>query len=289
MYSTLVNIHKLNAAQLPAELANIHTPPAQLYWVGQPLDNWLPAPKLAIVGSRKMSAYGKYVTTALAAEVAKAGVTVISGLAYGVDAAAHQAALEAGGTCVAVLPTGLDNIYPAAHRQLAERVRDQGTLVSEYGSQDPVRQVNFVARNRLISALSDAVLITEAALKSGSLATANFALDQGKTVMAVPGNINNPGSEGCNNLIKSGAIPVTSAADIFMAMSIKPPKAKQVIFKGTPQEETLYRLIASGISGQESLALESRLNGPELSNALTGLELGGHIRPAGAGNWILSS
>src|SRR4051812_401777 len=131
MYSTLVNIHKLNAANLPAELANIHTPPAQLYWAGQAIGSWLPTPKLAVVGSRKMSAYGKHVTTSLAAQAATAGITIISGLAYGVDAAAHQATLDVGGICVAVLPTSLDNIYPAAHRQLAESVCRQGTLVSE--------------------------------------------------------------------------------------------------------------------------------------------------------------
>jgi DNA processing protein len=283
-----VNIHKLNAANLPAGLVNIHTPPQQLYWAGRPIENWLDTPKLAIVGSRKMSAYGKGVTTALATAAARAGITIISGLAYGVDATAHQAALEAGAICVAVLPTSLNNIYPSAHRHLAEKIAGQGTLLSEYGADDPIYQVNFVARNRLISGLSDAVLITEASLRSGSLATANFALEQGKTVMAVPGNINSPGSEGCNNLIKSGAIPVTSAADIFLAMGIKPAKAKQIIFRGTPHEEALYKLISGGIADQDNLALESRLSGPELSNALTGLELAGYIRPAGAGNWMLS-
>lgn len=284
-----VNIHKLNASQLPPELADIHSPPKQLYWIGRPMHDWLDTPKLAVVGSRKMSTYGKSVTTSLATEAARAGITIISGLSYGVDAVAHQAGLEAGATCVAVLPTSLNNIYPSAHRQLAERIVNKGTLLSEYGTEDAVYQVNFVARNRLISALSDAVLITEAAVRSGSLATANFALEQGKTVMAVPGNITSAGSEGCNNLIKSGAIPVTSASDIFMAMGIKSAKVKKIIFRGTPQEEALYKLITAGISDQDSLALECRLAGPELSNALTGLELGGYIRPAGAGNWIVSS
>jgi DNA processing protein len=283
-----VNMHKLHAQNLPFPLTKIHTPPRQLFWAGKPLEEWLDTPKLAVVGSRKMSAYGKYVTTALVSEAARVGITIISGLAYGVDATAHQAALTAGATCVAVLPTSLDNIYPSAHRNLAEKVASQGTLLSEYGPGEPVYQVNFVARNRIISGLSDAVLITEAASRSGSLATANFALEQGKTVMAVPGNINNPGSEGCNNLIKSGAIPVTSVADIFMAMGIKLSKTKQIIFKGTRHEEALYKLISKGVSDQDNLALQSRLTGPELSNALTGLELAGYIRPAGAGSWMLS-
>jgi DNA processing protein len=283
-----VNIHKLNSSEMPDSLSNIHLPPRQLFWAGQPLKDWLDMPKLAIVGSRKMTAYGRFVTTHLATEAGRAGITIISGLAYGVDAEAHRAALEAGGTCVAVLPTSLDKIYPSSHCNLAAEITKQGTLISEYGSNDPIRLANFVARNRLISGLSDAVLITEATLRSGSLATARFALEQGKTVMAVPGNINSPGSEGCNNLIKSGALPVTAPADIFLAMNIRPIKVKEQIFRGTDEEEILYSLIAKGVCAQETLAQESNLSGPNLSNALTGLELAGYIRPAGAGNWVTS-
>jgi DNA processing protein len=283
-----VNIHKLNASQLPSCLAELHRPPKKLFWAGQPIDNWLQTPKLAIVGNRKMSSYGKQVTETLAAAAARAGVTIISGLAYGVDAAAHTAALNAGGICVAVLPTSLDKIYPSAHHILAERIARQGSLISEYSVDEPIRHFNFIARNRIISGLSDAILITEAALRSGSLATANFGLEQGKTVLAVPGNINQPGSGGCNNLIKSGAIPVTSIDDIFMAMAIKASVPQLVIFRGTLHEETLYKLISAGVYDQDNLAIQSQLKGPELSNALTGLELSGYIRPAGAGNWTLS-
>jgi DNA processing protein len=284
-----VNIHKLDGKNLPACLLTIHSPPGQIYWAGSPIDDWLASPKLAVVGSRKMSVYGKQVTESLATAATRAGIILVSGLAYGVDTAAHTAALVAGGTGVAVLPTSLDNIYPSSNRRLAEKISAKGTLISEYSPNDPIRQVNFVARNRIISGLSDAVLITEAAVKSGSLATANFALEQGKTVMAVPGNINQPGSEGCNNLIKSGAVPVTSPEDIFMAMGIRPKKIKPAVFKGTPEEETLYRLIVRGICAQDSLAQASQLGGPELATALTGLEIGGFIRPAGAGNWTASA
>jgi DNA processing protein len=247
-------------------------------------------PRVAIVGSRKMSAYGEQVTKRLTGELARAGVVIVSGLALGVDAAAHKATLDAGGITIAVLPTSVENIYPASHHGLAERiVEGGGTLISEYASNSPVYMVNFMARNRIISGLSDVVVITEAALKSGSLHTARFALDHGKTVMAVPGNITSPTSQGCNNLIKSGAIPVTGADDVLFAMGFKPVKSKAPqIFRGGELEQKLLELIAGGATSQEALALASGRDSTEVISALTLLEVSGHIRPQGAGSWTLS-
>ncbi len=164
---------------------------------------------IAIVGTRKPTPYGREVTYQLSYELAKRGVVVISGLALGVDGIAHQAALDAGGTTIAVLPTSIESIHPATHRELARRITENGgALISEYGAGDPVFKTNFVARNRIVTALSDGILITEAAAKSGSLTTANFALEQGRPVMVVPGNITSPMSMGCNNLLRVGRLPL---------------------------------------------------------------------------------
>jgi len=282
-----VNTLKLKASDFPEPLLHIDQPPKQLFIAGVPLSEWINRPKVAIVGSRKATPYGLAVTKDLSENLSRAGVVIISGLALGIDAAAHKAALFAGGTTVAVLPTPLSQIYPASHLNLARQIIEQeGSVISEYNPTDPVYQSNFRDRNRLISALADIVLVTEAALKSGSLITARFGLEQGRTIMAVPGNINSPTSEGCNNLIKSGALPVTGTDDIFFALGLTPKKRRKPIFRGNEQEEKIYTLIINGINNQEELALEANLNGAETVSVLTTLELSGHIKPAGAGYWV---
>jgi DNA processing protein len=281
-----VNNLKRNTPDFPQILSVIPDPPAQIYWVGQPLDSWLYQPKVAIVGSRKATPYGKAVTAKLTTELAQAGVVIISGLAYGIDITAHQATLAANGVTVAVLPSSLDNIYPAAHLPIAQSLTGQGTLISEYNESTIAFKSNFIARNRLVSGLCDVLLITEAAINSGSLHTARFALEQGKTVMAVPGNITSPASEGCNNLIKSGAIPVTSVDDIFFALKISPKTAKKRNFTGSKQEQLVFETIKEGVAAQEQIAHKANLDGPALASTLTMLELGGYIRPIGAGNWV---
>ena len=273
----------------PEALRNISPAPKQIYWRGLPLDDWITRPKVAVVGSRRMTEYGRLVTTRLAGALAEAGVVVISGLALGTDVTAHKAALRAGGTTIAVLATGLDNITPRSNYDTALQIIQKGTIISEQPPGQAVHLGLFVTRNRIISGLADIVLIPEAGLKSGSLHTARFALEQGKTVMAVPGNITSAGSEGCNNLIKSGAIPVTSPEDIFFALKLRPgrPKTKPA-HSGTPAEMKIISLLAEGIADQEELALAAGLDGGALASALTSLELGGQIRPAGAGNWVIA-
>jgi DNA processing protein len=285
-----VNSLKLNDPCYPSVLKNIANPPKQLFWTGTNPDSWLDLPRVAIVGSRKISPYGTQVTHKFASELAQAGVVIISGLAFGVDAAAHHAALEAGGTAVVILPTPLDKISPVSNQQLARKILDQhGTLISEYPNGDEVHVGNFIARNRIVSSLADVVLITEAAVNSGSLHTARFALEQGKTVMAVPGNITSPVSEGCNNLIKSGAVPVTTTEDVFFALKINPAKRNQSrAFHGSPEEEKVLQLISEGITVQEDLALTANIDGAAIGSVLTMLEINGHIRPMGGGNWTLA-
>ncbi|HVO86835.1 MAG TPA: DNA-processing protein DprA [Candidatus Binatia bacterium] len=282
-----VNSLKRDSPDFPEPLLQIDRAPQQIYYLGHNPRQWLDRPKLAVVGSRKASAYGLDVTDKLVTKLAAKGVVIISGLAYGIDAAAHRAALAAGGTTVAILPTSLDNIYPASHTNLSRQIIENGSLISEYSASDVVHKSNFTERNRIVSGLADAVLITEAAARSGTLSTARFALAQGKTVMAVPGNITSFGSQGCNTLIKSGALPVTEVSDVFFELGIKPSTAKNTpSFRGTEQEEIVLQLIASGTADQEELALKSGLDGQSISTILITLELGGHIKPAGGGQWL---
>jgi DNA processing protein len=284
-----VNTLTLKQPSFPAILAQIPQPPSQLFYLGEAPDKWLQLPKVAIVGSRKVSPYGRQVTTTIATELAAAGVVIISGMALGVDSLAHQAALETRGLTVAVLPTALDNIYPASHLNLARRIIEGGgTIFSEYSAGEEIYKQNFIIRNRLLSGLADILLITEAAVNSGTLHTARFALEQGKTVMVVPGNITSPTSEGCNNLIKSGAVPVTSVEDILFGLGFKTRKKRRRQFSGTQQEEKILKLIQEGIETQEELAVAAKLDGPTIASALTGLEISGAVRPHGNGRWSLA-
>jgi DNA processing protein len=283
-----VNTLKLTDPDYPNSLKYIAQPPAQLFWTGQDPQSWLNKPKVAVVGSRKFTAYGKSVTEKIVTDLSAAGVVIISGLAFGIDVTAHTAALAANGITVAVLATGLDNITPRSHHQIARQIMYNGTIFTERPAGSSVHLSHFVIRNRLISALADIVLIPEAVLKSGSLHTARFALEQGKTVMAVPGNITSPASEGCNNLIKSGAIPVTSSDDVFFALKIQPTAQRQSSFRGSKLETAVYDLIRGGVTDQDNLIMATKIDGPTLSSTLTMLEIGGYIRPAGAGNWVIS-
>ena len=282
-----VNIHKLNGASIPACFTHLTIPPKELFYKGLALENWINQPKLGIVGSRKMSSYGRHATELLSSSLASAGVVIISGLAYGVDAAAHRAALNAGGKTVAILPTSLHSIYPATHLNLANQITEHGALISEYAPHSPIYKTNFTNRNRLVAALSDVLLITEAAVNSGSLHTARFALEQGKTVMAVPGNINNPGSEGCNNLIKSGALPATTPEDIFAALGLNYAHHKLRKFSGSKAEQAVFDLISKGLSDQEEIAARLGIEAPAMAGILTGLEINGYIRRLGAGQWTI--
>ncbi len=285
-----VNTLTLNDPDYPVMLRDIPSPPKQLNYIGANPSTWLDRPRVAVVGSRKASAYGAHATKRIVSELAGSGVAIISGLAYGIDAIAHQAALDAGGLTSVVLAGGLDSIYPAMNANLANNIlKTGGSIMSEYPDGTPSFKQNFIARNRLVSGLSDVLLITEAAVNSGTMHTARFALDQGKTVMAVPGNITSPGSEGCNNLIKSGALPATEAADVFFALNLSPSKSTvRAPFKGTKQEAAILELIIEGINAQEDLAIASNLDSSAFSSSLTMLEISGHIRPAGAGLWILA-
>lgn len=275
------------SALFPEPLKQIADPPKMLYTLGATQDI-ADYPRLAVVGSRKVTPYGRAITTKLVQEVAGKGVIIISGLALGVDALAHQAALDVGGRTIAVLGCGLDTPYPATHRQLARNILQQGgALLSEYPEGTPPLQHHFIARNRLISGLSDVVLVTEAAEKSGTLHTANFALEQGKTVLAVPGNITSQNSAGTNNLIKAGATPVTCMEDILQALGMQDDGEQLEILGATEEESNILILLQAGTTDGSELQLLSKLDPAVFNQTLTMLEITGKIRPIGAGHWTI--
>src|SRR5512136_2819341 len=200
-------------ADYPPQLKSIAAPPPLLYVKGAfaPADQWA----IAVVGTRRATAYGREVTRSLVSDLARSGVTIVSGLARGIDAAAHEAALEAGGRTLAVLGHGIDYMYPPEHRKLAAQIIEQGALVSDYAIGTAPDGKNFPPRNRIISGLSLGVLVVEGDESSGARITADFALEHGRDVFAVPGNILQRSSRLPNKLIQQGATPVLAASDIL--------------------------------------------------------------------------
>ncbi len=282
-----VKMLTLNDPLLPKDFRHMPDPPKQLYYKGS-LDDFATQPRLAVVGSRMASPYGRAVTTKLVHELAGYGVVIVSGLALGIDSIAHQAAVEGRGATVAVLACGLDRIYPASHTQLARRLLERGgALMSEYPEGTTPLKHQFIARNRLIAGLSDAVLIPEAAEKSASLYTVNFALEQGKTILAIPGNITSPTSVGANNLIKAGAVPVTTAEDILQAIGLEPEELTHKPIAATEQEAIILRLLQQGITEASLLLQESKLEAATFNQTLSMLEITGKIRSLGAGHWTV--
>lgn len=244
---------------------------------------------VAIVGTRKPSAYGKEVTHQLAFDLARRGIIIVSGLALGVDGLAHRAALEANGTTIAVLANGLPGIYPSTHRALAKEILDMGgAIISEYEPETTARGFQFLERNRIVSGLSDAIIITEAAARSGTLNTAAHALEQGKEVFVVPGNITSPLSSGCNALLKQGAAPITSANDVFEVIAPHLLKSQTILPLGnTPLESKIIALIQAGTRDGDELQRQSGTETANFSQTLTMMEITGTIRALGGNQWTL--
>lgn len=267
--------------------SSIAKSPKSLYFIGKIPTTRLPS--VAIIGSRKPSPYGKEVATQLAHDLAKRGIVIVSGLALGTDAIAHKSALEANGTTIAVLGNGLPEIYPSSHRALAEQiVLSGGAIITEYEPGTPARPFRFLERNRIVSGLSDAIIIVEAAARSGTLNTASHALEQGREVFAVPGNITSPLSSGCNALIKQGAHPATCAEDILEIIAPHLLEQQAALPLGrTPLEATIISLLQSGMRDGEQLQQHANISAVEFSQSLTMMELGGLIRPLGGNQWTL--
>lgn len=246
-------------------------------------------PILGIVGARKVTPYGRSVTTELARAAASKGVTIVSGLALGVDSIAHQAALDVRGATIAVLPSGLDKIYPANHHHLARQIiENNGLLISEYQDDFMPYLHSFIERNRIVAALSDVLLITEAAERSGSLHTARFALELGKTIAAVPGNITSSMSRGSNNLLRSGAIPILEPQDLLDLLKIPAELAQKTRYQPENEAETaIIVLLSDTTRSGHDLMNESGLDTPQFQTHLTMLEIKGVIEPQGNNMWRL--
>ncbi len=256
-----------------------HAPPV-LYTRGSLAEEDIWA--LTIVGTRSVSAYGRQVTHRLASELASAGLTVISGLARGVDAEAHRAALETRGRTIAVLGCGLDTIYPPEHRNLAAQIIQNGALMSIFPLGAKPEAKNFPPRNRVLSGLARGVLITEAGIKSGALLTAAYALEQGREVFAVPGNITAHGSTGTNQLIQEGACPVLSAQDVLDGLNLERLTEVKTARAALPtmgvNEQTVWTCLSEEPIHIDELTRNCRLPVNEVNSTLVMLELKGMAR-----------
>ncbi len=261
-------------AAYPSLLGAIHDPPPALFVRGAGSEEILSRPAVAVVGARACSAYGRSVARSLARELAAAGLVVVSGMARGIDGDAHRGALEAGIT-VAVLGCGVDRDYPAAHAELARRICERGLIVSEYEPGVEPAPWRFPARNRIISGLCEATVVIEARERSGALITADFALEEGRDVLAVPGEITSSLSAGTNALIRLGAVPVTCAEDVLELFGLSPAEPTSESLGVTAR--TLLERLSDGALTADELVRASGVEPAAASAALLELELGRRV------------
>lgn len=274
----------------PAGLAEIVAPPLVLYYRGD-LAKALKQICLAVVGTRKPTSYGREMCAKLLAPVCKNGVTIISGLAGGIDTVAHDAALKNGTQTIAVLASGVETIYPPANRDLASKIIENGALLAEYEPGTKVDRWNFPARNRLISALAQTTFIVEGSLSSGAMLTAKFALEQNRDLMALPGEINHTNAQGPNYLIKNGAQCITSPEDILSALGLEAEVKDQleVLPQISADEQKVYDIFKTEqreISFDELLLATGHGFG-KLSTILLNLELKGYLARSGGNTYTL--
>ena len=274
----------------PYNLRHIDNPPFLLYVRGRlkPEDEW----SLAVVGTRRASVYGREATRYLVEPLSQSGITIVSGLARGIDSLAHRAALDAGGRTIAVLGSGVDVIYPPEHKKLAQAVVENGALVSEYPLGTPPEGVNFPPRNRIISGLSKGVLVVEAGEHSGALITARFALEQGREVFAVPGSIFYKTCRGVNRLIRDGeAKLVLSVEDILEELNFTLLKERQEVREVIPADEKeslLLRHLSSEPVHIDELCRTTGLSISEVSSTLALMELKGMVHQVGGMHYVVA-
>ncbi len=272
----------LDDPRYPARLREIAAAPIALFTLGRA--DLLDAPQIGIVGARAATAQGRENARSFAAGLVRGGFTITSGLAIGIDGAAHRGALEAQGTTIAVCANGLDRVYPARHRELAHQIAEQGLMVSEFPPGTAPRAEHFPRRNRIISGLSLGVLVVEGAQASGSLITARLAAEQGREVFAIPGSIHNPLARGCHALIRDGARLVESPADLFEELGLPPPESNVSDLTEPEARDPLQARILAEL-GHDPVALDrliEKLNIPiaTLHEALLALELSGRVSAA---------
>lgn len=273
----------------PPLLKQIYDPPFVLYVRGEllPADEWA----LAVVGTRRASAYGREATRRLTSDLVANGITIVSGLAQGIDSHAHKAALEAGGRTIAVLAHGLDSVYPPQNRSLAAQIAEQGALVSEFALGTRPEAKNFPARNRIISGLALGTLVVEAGKRSGALITAEFAAEQGREVFAVPGNIFAAGAAGTNRLIQSGAKVVLRVEDILEELNLTMIGAFQQAREIVPENERESRLLehlSDDPIHVDELGQVAGMPISEVSSTLALMELKGMVRQVGGMHYVVA-
>jgi DNA processing protein len=260
------------SAQYPRELLDLQHPPSELFTMGLPAA--LSQPRVAIVGTRNSTAYGERITRSLTRALVRSGVSVISGMARGIDGAAHRTALEEGGNTVAVLGTGIDVPYPVGHRQLHRAIAERGLVVSENPPGVTARKGAFPKRNRIIAALAPVTIVIEAGFRSGALNTASQALELGRTVAAVPGPIDSDQSRGSNQLLRDGAVLIAAADDALALLGISPPKGEDHPIPRLPEtEQKVWDAIATGFTDIDSLPATTGLTMAECLAAVTSLEI----------------
>jgi DNA processing protein len=274
-------------ADYPRRLLEIDQPPPVLYVQGslRQEDQWA----LAVVGTRRVTAYGNQVTRELVGVLAQQGLTIVSGLARGIDGIAHQTCLNNGGRTLAVLGCGIDRIYPPEHRRLAERIAANGALISDYPPGTPPDAANFPPRNRIISGLSQAVIVIEAGRQSGALITAAFAAEQGRQVFAVPGNIYAPQSKGTNLLIQQGAQVLLDAESVLESLNLSQVSeyhTARAVLPADAIEAQLYDLLGREPLHVDEIRALTDLPIEKVSAALTLMELKGMVRQVGAMHYI---
>lgn len=268
----------------PSLLREVPSPPPVLFYRGQLIETDHTA--VAIVGTRKATAYGREMAYRMAFDLAQAGVTIVSGLALGIDGAAHRAALEAGGRTIAVLGSGIDVIYPGTHRDLARKIEAQGAVVTDYPPGTPPDRFNFPPRNRIISGLSRGVVVIEAPERSGALITVDFAAEQGRDAFAVPGPVHAPASAGCLRILREGATLVRNADDVLEDLHIRhletqqPPPSTASL---SDDERRLLSVLTSQPQHIDDIAEAISKSVGEVSGELMMLELQGQVHSAGNG------
>ncbi len=275
-------------AEYPNRLLQIDQPPPVLYMRGQllPEDTW----SVAVVGTRRVTTYGRQVAEEVAAFLARNGVTVVSGLARGVDRIAHESALKSNGRTIGVLGSGVDRIYPPEHANLAERMAASGAIISDYPLGTPPESTNFPPRNRLISGLTLATVVVEASHTSGALITATFAAEQGREVFAVPGSIYGPQSKGANRLIRDGAYPLIDFESILEVLNLSQIQEHHVARSLLPADDieaNLLKVLADEPQHVDDICVRSGLSIAQVSATLTVMELKGMVRQVGAMNFSI--
>ena len=272
------------AAEYPVPLRETHGPPGILYAVGEP--RLLKRDCVAIVGARNATPQGLRDAQGMAQALSHAGLTIVSGLALGIDAAAHRGGLEGAASSVAVLGTGIDLCYPRRNRDLRDRLQAKGCIVTEFTPGTPPVSGNFPRRNRIISGLARAVLVVEANEKSGSLLTAECALQQDRDVLAMPGSIHSPLSKGCHRLIKEGAALVETADDVLEALGLarraNPPEASPA---HAPNEDMMLRALGRAPMSAEQIALRTGLAAATVAARLSCMQIAGQIEDLGGGRF----